>query len=138
MIHTITIPNWTPTPLNKLLGSHWRKASRMKQADAQMIGVYGHKAKVPKASVRRCVGLIITLPKGKRACDPDAYWKSLNDALVKLGYLVNDSHKWVEIEPVKFERGMVLSTTITLTDIPFFCVTHKGAINPYNEIVKGS
>jgi hypothetical protein len=40
----------------------------------------------------------------QRGADPDAYWKSLLDALVHAGLLVDDSPKWCELGPVRFER----------------------------------
>ena len=56
------------------------------------------------------------LGKGQRARDPDAYQKSLGDALVYAKLLVDDSLKWVEWGNVSYERGDA-ATIITLTDI---------------------
>lgn len=114
MNKTITIPNWHPTPLNKLIGGHWGSASKRKKADRNIITCYTHH--LPKAHGKRRVTLTITLGKGQRGCDPDAYWKSLLDALVHAGQLVDDSPKWVELAPVIFNRSQVAST-IQLEDI---------------------
>lgn len=44
----------------------------MKAGDKQMIAVYGHQAKVPKAEGKRRVSLVWTLGKGGKKCDEDA------------------------------------------------------------------
>ena len=100
----IQIPNWHPTPLNKLLGD-WRVSSKRKKADRNLIACYTHH--LPKAGQKRRVTLTIILGKGQRGCDPDAYWKSLLDALVHAGQLNDDSPKWCELAPVQFERGQM-------------------------------
>jgi len=60
--------------------------------------------------------LIIGLKPKQRACDPDSYNKDLLDSLVACELLVNDSHKWVVIEPVEYQRGE-MKTIITLRDL---------------------
>lgn len=117
MIHQIYIPNWTPTPLNKLINVHWALAYKLKQSDMQMIGVYAHRAKIPKAEGKRSLELIITLGKGQRACDNDAYFKSLLDALVTLKLLKDDNRQWLELKPVKFDRAQEKAAMIILGDM---------------------
>ncbi len=112
---TLTIEGWHPTPLNKLLTSHWAKAGRMKKADAATIE---HELKsVPVATMPRRVSLRIILEPRQRACDPDAYWKSLLDAMVAAGKLVDDNRQWCETTPVEFERGKAKATILTIEDI---------------------
>lgn len=82
-----------------------------------MIGTYVYRAGVPKAQGKRIVGMLITLGKGQRACDPDAYWKSPLDALVKTGYLKDDNRQWLELKPVQFNRKELQATTITIEDV---------------------
>lgn len=113
-MHTITIDNWHPTPLNKLVTSHWAVANKLKKRDKVEVRYASNH--VPPATTKRRVELIIELGKGQRGCDPDAYFKSLGDALVTAKLLVNDSHKWVEWSPVQYERGK-RKTTIRLYDI---------------------
>lgn len=110
--YILHIPNWHPTPINKLLNNHWAKAAILKREDCKMIGAYAHKRKIPKALGKRSVGLHITLGKGQRACDPDAYWKTTLDALVRLGYLTDDNRQGVELMPVEFKRGKMASTIV--------------------------
>lgn len=112
----IDIPNWIPTSVNKLMANHWASANRLKRADTQMIAVYASKQGVSKANGKRRVQTILTVHKG-RAPDPDNIQKSLNDALVKCGLLVDDSHVWLETMPVQIQRGKKKHTTIILEDI---------------------
>lgn len=116
-VYTLEIPGWHPTPLNKLLNSHWAKAGRMKEADREMVGkaclVYG----VQPAICKRRVRLLLVLGKGARACDPDAYQKSLFDALVHAKALRNDNRQWCELTTPRFARGDVAGTFITLEDV---------------------
>lgn len=113
----VFIPDWHPTPLNKLLGNRW-KAHALKKADRAMVGAYC--TKVPKATAKRWLLTHIILAPGKRACDPDAYFKSLLDALVSNGLLVDDNRQGVECSPPTFERATKTQqwgTRITLIDI---------------------
>ena len=115
-MYTIYIPDWTPTPLNKLLKVHWSNSRKMKKTDAEIISAYSRSC-VPATIQKRSVSLIIILPKGQRACDPDAYWKSLLDGLVKCGLLVNDSARWCQNGFVEFARGERLASFIILEDL---------------------
>jgi len=112
---TFCVPDWMPTPLNKLLGSHWGTASKRKKGDRELVEFYGRG--IPAATRKRRVSLLIVLPPKKRACDPDAMNKSLWDALVASGLLKNDSHLWVEQGPIEFARGKSLTTFVTLEDV---------------------
>jgi len=111
---TITIPNWHPVSLNYILNNHWSKGAKRKKGDANILRCYTQH--LPKADCKRRIHLTIIMGKGQRACDPDAYFKSLLDGLVKCGTLVNDSHKWVELMPVKITRGE-MATVIQIEDL---------------------
>lgn len=111
---TMRIVDWMPTPLNKLLGSHWAAAARMKKRDADVLWQEMVRQHIPVARTKLRLSVLIVLPKGKRAVDPDAITKSLADAAVKCGILRNDSHLWVEHRPVEFARGERLATYLTL------------------------
>ena len=113
--HTINIPNWHPTRLNTLMENRW-SASRKKKADAQMMAVYAYNAKIPKATGKRIVEILITLTRG-RSPDPDAFHKTVLDGLTSTGYLKDDSEKWAHCPPAKFMRGKQKATQIVLTDI---------------------
>lgn len=117
MLCTLMVPGWMPVPLNQLLGSK-HKRSRLKGQDRDVLGraflLYGK----PLAGLKRRVSLHVVLPKGRRAPDPDALWKSCLDALVYCGALVNDSSRWCTPERPTFSRGEALCSFITLEDVP--------------------
>lgn len=141
--HRIVIPNFVPTPLNRLLGAHWAEAARMKKADRDVIAAHAGEQNVPKVTIvrsdkprktgtgkptvgrmkkgtgpRRRVSIIVTLAKGERRFDNDALQKVVWDALVATGYLVNDSPVWCESggDP-EWRRGDRRETVIELEDL---------------------
>jgi hypothetical protein len=114
--HVLTIPGWHPNTVNQLLRSV-RERIRLKKADRQLIATYARLAGIPPAAGKRRVSLCITLGPGQRAADPDAYWKSLLDALVQCGQLVDDNRQGCELGEVAFERGGERKTTIMLEDL---------------------
>jgi Holliday junction resolvase RusA-like endonuclease len=116
-VYVIDIPDWHPTPLNKLLGHH-QKAGRLKRHDREMVWAYVKQARVPAdSSMKRSVELTIILGPKQRACDPDAYFKSLCDALVHAMALWDDSREYCELLPVRFDRGSRKATRIVLRDV---------------------
>lgn len=115
---TMVLHNWMPTPLNRLLGTHWAKRGRMKAADAETVALEAARQNVPAATGKLRLSVLIVLPKGRRQVDPDAIQKSLADALVKCGALKNDSYAWVEHSPLKYAKGDRLCTYVTLEVIP--------------------
>ena len=91
-----------------MLWIHWAKKARMIKADAATIVAYAAKAGLPKnCETRQRVGMTIVLKPKQRACDPDSQWKNVLDGLRKFGAIVDDSRTWLELEPVKYERGTV-------------------------------
>jgi hypothetical protein len=116
-IYTLEIPHWHPATVNALLRSV-RGRIRLKQQDRQMVWSYCRLQQIPPAKGKRRVTLTIVLPPHKKADDPDAYTKSLGDALVQAHLLVNDSYLWVEWMPVRFERSPASwGTRITFEDL---------------------
>jgi hypothetical protein len=115
--YEFTVPRWHPQPLNKLLGCHWGTRAKLKRADADMIAIYAMQAGVPRATGRRRVVLRLTLGPGQQAADPDAYWKSLLDALARAGLLVDDNRQGVELGGVVFDRGVEQAMTVILENL---------------------
>lgn len=115
----IEIPRWHPARLNQLLNSHWGLRSKLKKQDRAIVAGHagGFRSMATKATGRRRVSLVITLAPRQRGGDPDAYWKSLLDALVKNGLLIDDSRTWCELGPVEYRRGAEMATTIILEDV---------------------
>lgn len=116
-MHNIIIPSFHPARLNQWDGRHWSRRARLKRGDRELIAYYARVAAIPRAAGKRRVSLRLTLAPGQRGGDPDAYFKSVLDALVHAGLLVDDSKEWCEIAPVIFERGKVRQTMIVLEDL---------------------
>ena len=98
----VFIPQWHPTPLNKLMSAHWSKRAKMKRDDFEIIWL--NTLGLGGQMVKKELNLTIFLGKGQRKCDPDAYFKSLLDGLVKAKLIVDDSDKWLRINNPKFVR----------------------------------
>lgn len=119
MRQEIWIPRWHPTPLNKLLTNHWSEGARLKKNDKHMVSMYAREHRTAGPIGKRRVTLSIVLGKGQRKCDPDAYWKSLLDALVHAKQLINDNDAGVELGPVQFRRQREKwGSLIVLEDLP--------------------
>ena len=115
--YTLFIDDWHPARLNQLMRGHWSNGHRAKKADLAIICGYAVQAKIPVATGKRSVELTITLGPRQRAADPDAYFKSACDALVRCRLLTDDNRQGVELLPVKFERGEKKATRIVLREI---------------------
>jgi hypothetical protein len=113
--YTLTIPDYLPVTLNQLLG-HWRRSRRRKRSDREVIWGYWFASGWPRASGRRRVSITLTQVNG-RPRDPDGARKSLLDALVHAGAIVDDSQRWLEEGPVTIEFGARRQTQIVLEDV---------------------
>ena len=113
--HTITLDGHTATAneLNKSV----RLKIQLKKRDRQWIGLACKSQDIPVATVKRRVQIIVILEPGQRGADPDAFFKSLADALKQAGAIKNDSAKWVEWPPVQYERGKKPGMRIVLEDV---------------------
>lgn len=115
--HNLLIPNWTPAGLNQWQGRHWSVGHKLKKADREIVGWYAQQAGIPLATCQRRVSVKITLTPRQRACDPDAPLKSLLDALVACGLLLDDNPKWCVLGSVTFDQGAERQTEIILEDV---------------------
>jgi Holliday junction resolvase RusA-like endonuclease len=113
-VHELTIPEWSPTPLNRLL-SRVRARIKGKQTDRLVVVAHALAQDVPRAKCKRRVSVRVTAPG--RLPDPDNLLKSLLDALVAARLLVDDSAAWIELGQVKVERGPRRQTVVTLEDL---------------------
>jgi hypothetical protein len=82
--YTLDIPRWRPALLNELMRSVKDKI-HLKKLDRKMVCTYAWQAKIPRATGKRRVSLHVTLGKGMREFDNDAYQKSLYDAMKHAG-----------------------------------------------------
>lgn len=116
MIQTLTIHGWLPARLNQLIG-HRRKAAALKKRDRIAVAVAARFQGIVGAKGPRRVAVELTFGKGERSGDPDAYLKSLLDALVKAGLLTGDTYRQVRWSQPEFRRGEKRKTVVTLEDI---------------------
>lgn len=116
MTWTVRIAGWHPARINELLGD-WRRASRRKKQDRVAIALPVSLAKVPRATGKRRVSVEIVLGPRQRGGDPDAYHKSLLDALKHCGAILDDRRQCVELTPVTYSRGPQRATVVTLEDV---------------------
>ncbi len=114
MIHELTIADWSPTPLNRLL-SRVRARIHGKKHDRLIVVAEALNQDVPRAKVKRRVSVHVTAPG--RLPDADNILKSLLDALVAARLLVDDSPAWLELGQIRVERGRRRQTVITLEDL---------------------
>jgi hypothetical protein len=111
--------DWQPARYNELHAClHWAQRQRLKQRDADMIGVLANNHDVPAAEGKRSVRLVIVMAPRQRAGDPDAYDKSLLDGLVQCGLLKDDNRQWCVKRPTEYVRGEKAGCVIVLEDIP--------------------
>ncbi len=115
---SVLIERFQPATLNKLLG-HPMEAARLKAHDAEIIAASLYAEGVPLAvEQRRRVTLVITLGKGQRGPDKDAFDKSALDALTRCGAIVDDCDRWCEQTKPSYIYGDEKATRIILKDIP--------------------
>jgi hypothetical protein len=114
--YVLTINRWQPATINQLL-RRVRTRIRLKKVDRNMVIGYCLKNRIPVATGPREVNLTIVLGPRQRGCDPDAYNKSLGDALVKAKMLIDDSRRYVRWQPAQYVRGLERGTMIELIDL---------------------
>ena len=124
-----------PPTINELLGD-WRRSGRLKKKCVNVMWASCLEQKLVKATCKRMVSIIITTAKRGRRCDPDAYYKSTLDALVKCNMLVDDSSQWCEHMQTMITTGDKNLTTIILTDIETLPPAHAVGYKPQGDIVK--
>lgn len=116
-IQTLVLEGHTAT-YNELHSSkHWAVRCKLKKRDREWIGALAKVNGLVPATGKRRVSLLITLAKGKRRPDEDAWWKSILDSLFKAKMLVQDSPKWCKTGDVTYERTGKNGMVITLEDI---------------------
>ena len=118
MTHTLTIPNWLPPRANEWCYRHWNFKRGLTDDAEKFVRIYAAEQNIPRAKGRRRVSLLLTLGKGRRQADRDAYDKILLDVLVRTGLLLDDGDKGMAGRmEVEFERGTESATQITLEDV---------------------
>lgn len=117
MKYFVVIPGWRPPALNELLrGGPWG-ARRLKAEAKDFFMGYTLQAQVPPARGKRRISLILTIPKGQRKWDIDAFHKATLDACTHAKLIIDDHPKWAQWGGVTYIRPGDLSTTIVAEDI---------------------
>lgn len=112
---TIEIPGWRPAFASELK-CHPMRAAGKKKRDVRAVRAASVICGVPPAFTRRRVAVSITNLFGSFP-DDDAPWKSLLDALVQSGMLIDDNREWCEVAfPPMYMRGEK-RTLIILVDV---------------------
>ena len=114
--HCLHLPGHT-TRLNALM-SGVRQKIRLRSRDNLLVSLAAKKTCIPFATGPRRVSLLVVLAPGQRAGDRDNWFKSLLDALVRVGFLVDDGAAHCELGPVEFARGPRAAMYVTLEDLP--------------------
>jgi hypothetical protein len=114
----VTIPDWLPTSLNKLMRMHWAQRGRTLKVEAKMITTYARAAGVSKATGKRRVEICIVRAGRDKERDSDSSEKGIRDHLTACGALVDDNPQWLEMAPLRQSNGTRRSTVITIEDLP--------------------
>lgn len=116
---SVLIPKWHPLLDNKMMYKNHHVVKRLKQADVRRLFFELLAAGVPRATGKRRLTLTLTYRRGQIHCDPFAPFKSLNDALTKIGAWKDDNREWSSTNPLRYgEPGLRRETLIYLEDVP--------------------
>lgn len=108
----IVVPDWIPVSVNTLVGRMGQGTGR-KAKDRKTLSLFvGH---VRPADRPRRLHVEYSYPKGRVGIDLSNGFKSIEDALVKLGVLKNDSRKWLNWVSATSVEGP-LGTRIVVAD----------------------
>ena len=103
--YVLVIDRWHPYMINQLM-QRVKSRIRMKKVDRNMVCGYCLKNRIPLATGPRQVNLTIVLGPRQRAGDPQAYEKSLGDALVHARMLIDDNRQYVRWAPTEYNGQM--------------------------------
>jgi Holliday junction resolvase RusA-like endonuclease len=113
--YRLEILNWHPASANMLDRNRWVRYS-CKKRDAKMVRGYALAGQVPPATCKRRVSVTLEYSTRRWHMDPENAQKSLLDALVNVGLLVDDNQKWKEMGVWESVRTGRAATVIVLED----------------------
>lgn len=121
-VYSYTLP-MLPDSMNVRERKHWRTRSRELEQITTATKYLAFEAGIPPARTKRRV--VVTIHKSTRSRvtdDPsnrDSRAKSVLDAMVHCGLLIDDSDKWLEWGGVKEGARMPqVCTVVTIQDVP--------------------
>lgn len=115
----VEIPKWQPALANRIIGLGPLKSQHLKNADKRVVYTYLLKAGVPRAvNVRRKLTMTLIRKRGQIEPDSDNVWKSVKDALTKIGAWVDDTREWSDTELCTDTHACMRSTILRLENIP--------------------
>lgn len=115
--HTLILDAFQPHRLNVLLRLHWAARNRALKGDADVVAAEAFRQGIPKAAGKRRVSLTVRHGRSVKAADADALWKSLLDALVKCGLLLDDDPAHCELGTVGYETAERRGLVVLLEDL---------------------
>lgn len=116
-LHVLILPGVLPPTLNQLMRGKIQDRIRLGKSFRNILIARSLQQRIPIATGKRRVTIEVCYAKGQRSADPDAFYKSIGDSLVKAKLLKGDSRHWVEWGRVDYKRGELQHTTIYLEDI---------------------
>lgn len=108
-----------PLPLNRLLRAHW--TARRRERQAWYLALFAAVGRAPRGRPRRRARVRVTVRRRRRQ-DPDnaaGSVKPLLDALKNLGWIVDDSPRWIELVVTEetCRRGERPATELVLEEL---------------------
>ena len=116
MTYTLNL-SYLPCSLNRLMRMSWVVRRKILFNEASEVRIAAFQQDIPRATGKRRVSVVLVLGPHNRQRDGDNCLKSLLDALVKAGLLVDDSPQWCDWMPPVFERGPKAATRVMLEDV---------------------
>lgn len=116
----IVVHGYIPRSPNASPRQHWGRRFDERNFWESVVGSAAHLQEIPKATGRRSVTYEICKPGKIKLRDKDnlhASIKHLQDALVNMKLLVDDSPEWIECEVHETNGNKQYSTRITLRDL---------------------
>lgn len=112
----LELKGWTPPSVNRLLGAHWSKRSKMKREVAGLLK-WAALFVIPDAKGKRLVSIEVNVPNMSHAPDADNVLKAMLDGCKTAGLIVDDKPKWLALGPVTVQKGARL-TRIWIEELP--------------------
>ena len=109
---------WHPPRKNVYKRMHHGARKRTRKATADTLWYTAAKAKATYATTKRRIRMTLYMAKGQRAGDPDGYVEAFLDAMQDASLLINDNHKWCDMQmPIIARDPQSPGTRIEIWDL---------------------